>query len=191
MWESLQSEPVPGLSGGRLNARDIGTVTTPISKPKPLGPERSWHFFHPGRADAVLAPESFRRDVDAIDPQLRVVWHPVHERWCVWVKNPRITHWMCAGWQMLFPVRYGDGSYMPLDERTLATIYDRSPRKWGNGKIYFDRIVEEVKRDTDARQRHRGEYVGQIARDHWKHAQIQVGYGKSNGSKFSKHHAGG
>jgi hypothetical protein len=185
------SDPNPGITGGRLQVGDVGTVTTPITKPKALGPETSWSYFHPGRADARYAPAPFRAEVHAIDPQLDVVWHPVHERWCVWVRNPRITHWICAGWQMLFPVRYPNGDYLPLDSRVLATIYDRSPRKWGNARHYFDRIQDEVRRDQDAAQRQRGEYVGQIARDHYRHCQISVGYGSSNGSKFSQHHAGG
>jgi len=184
-------EEMTGIGGGRSVVRDLGTVTTPIARPTPKGPETSWNYFHPGRCDARFAPEPFRAEVKAIDPQLEVVWHPVYERWCVWVKNPHIQHWICAGWQMLFPVRYPDGSYMPLDQRTLATVYDRSPRKWGSAQKYFARIVDEIERDRHAATRTRESVVGQIARDHWHHAQIQVGYGPSNGSKFSDHHAGG
>lgn len=195
MFDGLYAEPgsdaARHVTGGRLRGRDAGTVTIPKATRTVKGPETSWSYFHPGRIDAVFAPAAFRAQVHAIDPNLDVVQHPIHERWCVWVKNPRVTHWMCPGWQLLFPVRYADGSFMPLDARTLAMIYDRSPRKWGNARRYFDRIVEEVRHDYEAGQATRAAVVGQVARDQWKHAQIQVGYGPSNGSKFSQHHAGG
>lgn len=191
MIPELYSEPRPGISGGKLHMRDAGTVTVPIEKPRRIGPETSWSFFHPGRVDARFAPADFRRQLHELDPQLEVVWHPVHERWCVWAKNARITHWICAGWQLLFPVKYPDGSYLPLDARVLAAIVDRSGRKWGNGRIYWDRIQDEIRHDYVAGQRHRAEFVGQQGRDRWDFAQIKVGYGPSNGSKFTNHHAGG
>jgi hypothetical protein len=191
MFEELYSEPRPGISGGSLKARDLGTVTTPITKIKRLDPGTSWSFFHPNRVDARLAPPDFRAQVHAIDPNLEVVWHPLHERWCVWVKNPRVRHHLCPGWQLLFPVRYGDGSYMPLDARTLALIFDRSARKWGNGRQYWDRIQDEIRHDYNARRREHSAVVGQNARDRWDFAQIKVsGCGHSSGSKFSTHHSG-
>lgn len=187
MFQELYSEHRPEVRGGRLRGRDIGRFSTARAKPKPLAAETSWSYFHPGRVDAIYAPSSFRSVVKAIDPQLDVVWHPIHQRWCVWVRNPHIRHWMCAGWQMLFPVRYADGSYMPLDDRTLATIYDRSPRKWGNAKRYFDRIQDEVRRDYVKGQQNREDLVGAIARDRWRFAQIKnIGHG----SKFAAHHSG-
>ncbi len=167
-------EPVPGISGGRLDVRpDRHRHDADHKADVPRGPETSWNFFHPGARRCALsrAVGVSRRSSHAIDPAALpdVVWHAVHERWTVWVKNPRIRHWMCAGWQLLFPVRYPDGSYLPLDARVLATIYDRSPRKWENGRRYFDRIVDEVRRDIEAGQRNRGDCVGQIARDQWRH----------------------
>lgn len=170
--------------------RDAGRVTMPLTKPQAIGPETSWNFFHPGRVDARFAPADFRRQLAEIDPNLQVVWHPVKERWCVWAKNPHITHWICAGWQLLFPVKYPDGSYLPLDARTLAAIVDRSGRKWGNGRQYWDRIQDEIRHDYVAGQRRRSEFVGQQARDRFDFAQIKVGYGASNGSKFTQHHSG-
>jgi hypothetical protein len=192
--EELYSDPTPvqhqHIRGGTLRGRDLGQVSVPIHRPTALDPSTSWSFFHPSRVDARFAPAEFRSQVKALDPNLDVVWHPIHQRWCVWVRNPKIRHRLCPGWQMLFPVRYADGSFMPLDERTLAAIYDRSARKWGNGIQYWNRIQDEIRHDYVQGQRNRSEFIGQQARDRWAYAQIKVGYGASNGSKFQKHHSG-
>ena len=199
MFEELYSEPRPAehqqITGGKLKAvqtaKAVAPMMVPIARPKAGDPATSWNFFHPNRVDARFAPADFRARVHAIDQNLDVVWHPIHERWCVWVRNPHITHWMCAGWQMLFPIKYGDGSFMPLDDRVFAMIYDRSPRKWGNAKVYFDRILDEIRREKKAKQQAHSDIVGQHARDRWDFAQIKVAMrGKSNGSKFQKHHSG-
>lgn len=195
MFEDLYSEPRPiehqQITGGALRPihtrKAIGTVGVPIAKPTALGPETSWSYFHPNRVDVLYAPADFRARVRALDPQLDVTWHPIHERWCVWVRNPRIRHWMCPGWQLLFPVKYASGAYMPLDERTLAEIVNRSPRKWGNGRQYFDRVVEELDRDRRRKRSAHDDLVGAIARDRFDACQIKnVG----TGSKFSAHHSG-
>lgn len=190
MIPDLYSEPHPGIRGGSLRMRDAGEIRQPIQKPGRKDPSTSWSYFPPSRVDVRFAPSDFRAKVNAIDPNLEVVWHPIHERWCVWVRNPRITHWMCKGWQMLFPVRYQDGSFMPLDERTLAAIFDRSARKWGNGLQYWERIQDEIRHDYAVGQKNRADLVGQLARDRFDYAQIKVGYGSSNGSKFQQHHSG-
>lgn len=191
MFDELYSEHRPDIGGGKLRMRDAGSVATPITKPKALAPETSWNFFHPNRVDARYAPAEFRAKVHAIDANLDVVWHPIQERWCVWVRNPRITHWMCKGWQMLFPVRYPDGRFMPLDERTLAAIFDRSARKWGNGVEYWNRIQDEIRHDRQQGIKNREAMIGQQARDRFDFAQIKVSMaGPSSGSKFTTHHSG-
>lgn len=199
MLDDLYSEPVPvaqqQIHGGKLvpvrTRRALPNMAVPIAKPKVLGPETSWSFFHPGRVDARRAPADFRSQVHAIDPNLDVVWHAVHERWCVWVRNPRIRFWMCPGWQMLFVVRYADGSYMPLDTRTLATIFDRSPRKWGNARQYFDRLEAEMHAERRRKKAAHSNEIGAIAREKFDSCQISVSMrGASNGSKFQKHHSG-
>lgn len=199
MLDDLYSEPVPvqhqQIRGGQLRAvrtpKATAPITLPVAKPQKRGPETSWSFFHPGRVDARFCPPEFRAKVKALDPKLDVVWHPIHERWCVWVQNPRITHWMCAGWQLLFPVKHSDGSYCPLDERTLAEIVNRSPRKHGTGVQYFERVMGEIARDRRKKREHHQDVIGQHARDRWDFAQIKVSMaGKSSGSKFTTHHAG-
>lgn len=199
MFDGLYSDPTPPqhqqITGGALRPiqtrKGLGAFNVPIAKPQRLGPETSWSYFHPGRVDARFAPATFRAQVKALDPKLDIVWHPIHERWCVWVKNERIRHWMCAGWQLLFPVKYTSGAYMPLDERTLAEIVNRSPRKHGNGRQYFERVMEELDRDRRRKTQAGQDHVGAIARDRWDACQISVSMrGASNGSKFQKHHSG-
>jgi hypothetical protein len=195
MFDDLYSEPRPAahqdITGGALRpvqtAKGIGSIGVPIARPRPLGPEVSWSFFHPGRVDARYAPASFRSQVKAIDPNLDVVWHAIHERWTVWVRNARIRHRMCPGWQLLFPVKYSSGAYMPLDERTLAEIVNRSPRKWGNGRQYFERVIDELTRDRRRKTQAGQDFVGAIARDRFDSFQIKnIGHG----SKFANHHSG-
>jgi hypothetical protein len=148
LYEDLYSEPTPvqhqHITGGKLKTihtqKAAAPMAVPIAKKPKIDPNTSWSFFHPGRVDVRLAPEDFRRRVKALDDKLEVAWHPIHERWCVWVKNPHIRHWMCPGWQLLFPVKHSDGTYCPLDERVLAEIINRSPRKHGNGRQYFERV---------------------------------------------------
>lgn len=185
--------PDQPVRGGVLKQRTLpGTYQLPVAR-RWTTPDRaqSWSFFHPGRCDVRFGPDWFRDQLRAIDPNLDVTWHPVHERWCVWVRNPRITHPMCPGWQLLFPVQYPSGRYLPLDERTIAKVYDRSPRKWGNARIYFDRIEDEILRDRLKVETARKEEVAQSARDHWDFAQIKISMaGPSSGSKFATHHAG-
>lgn len=199
MLDDLYSEPIPAqhqqITGGSLKtihtSKAAAPMTVPIAKPKKIGPETSWSFFHPGRVDARFCPDDFRKRVKALDDKLEIVWHPVHERWCVWVRNHHITHWMCAGWQLLFPVKHSDGTYCPLDERVLAEIINRSPRKHGNAKQYFERVLSEMNRDRKQKKTAHSDIIGQNARDRWDFAQIKVSMaGPSSGSKFTTHHAG-
>lgn len=187
--EDRSDKPV---TGGRFDARrDIGTMQVPIAAPKAGDPASATRYFSPNRGGVRFGPEWFRRELHEIDPRLEVTWHPLMERWLIWAKNPEITFWMHPGWQLLFPVQsHPSGAYLPLDARTLAKVYDRSPRKWGNGKQYFDRIVSETRRDYERQQNDRRQHVRDAAGEQYDHAQISVSMcGKSNGSKFANHHA--
>ena len=77
------------------------------------------------------------------------------------------------------------------DERVLAEIVNRSPRKHGNGRQYFERVMAEIDKDRKAKRTAHQDVIGQHARDRWDFAQIKVSMaGKSSGSKFTNHHAG-
>ncbi len=185
--ELITSEARPDLPvrGGALRGmRNVGEFRVPIAPRVPLGPETSWRYFSPARADVRRGPESFRQLLHEVDPRLEVVWHPVNERWVVWFHDE-------PGWKLLFPVQtWPDGEYLPLDERTIAKCWDRSGRRWGGGRAYWDRIQGEILRDIKAREDARRQVVRDAAAEQYDYAQIKVALrGQSNGSKFANHHS--
>jgi hypothetical protein len=190
----LYSEPQTRryVSGGRLHQRPLHTFTTPVARPQSLGPEHSPYYFNPGRVDRLLAPEDFRRKLHELDPRLEACWHPVLERWQIWFHSPsEVTNPRMKGWKLIFRVEYPDGSYMPLDERTLAKAWDRSGRKWGSMSRYWDRVESEFWRASHRAHLEHKQIVRDIAGDRYDFAQIKVSMrGKSSGSKFANHHAG-
>lgn len=173
------------------NARWGGTgrsadFTHPIDLGKTRGPEFGWSYFNPGRIDAKLAPEDFRVKLHEIDPRLEVSWHPLYERWVLFFRAPHIQHALSRGWARITICQYPDGTYMPLDQRLLAIAWDRSGRKNGNGKQYFDRILSEIRRDYVTKEKDHEDMVEQVAHDRWQYAKIKnIGLG----SKFANHEA--
>jgi len=187
--EDRPDRPVTG--GSWASTGDVGDIPITPTKPQALDPAQSLHYFGPNRFGVQFGPPAFRRDLHAIDPRLEVTWHPLAERWLIWVQQPEVTFWMHPGWSLLFPVQsHPSGAYLPLDARTLAKVWDRSPRKWGSGAAYYERIVQEVRRDYARQQANRQQHVRDVAGDVYDHAQISVSMcGPSNGSKFTNHHA--
>lgn len=175
--------------GGALRQRTLDEgFRLPVHRPfKTPDRSQSWSFFHPNRPDVRYGPAWFRSQLHAIDPNLDVTWHPIHERWLVWARNPQVTHQTSPGWMLLFPVQSTTGRYLPLDERTIAKVYDRSPKKWGNAKAYFDRIEQEILRDRRKAEEARKTDVAAAAGEFWDYAAIKnIG----TGSKFCHHHSG-
>lgn len=193
MLNDLYSEPTPverqQVKGGSWSSTGRSLpVSMSISRGSVRGPELSWNYFHPGRVDARFAPDAFRRRLHEVDERLEVVWHPIHERWVCFVRQPDIKFWMCPGWKRLFIVRYPDESFMPLDERTLGEAWSRHPKLYNyRGRDYFERVVLEHMREQ--RRTERKDYESDLearARDQWRYAQIKnIG----SGSKFADHEA--
>lgn len=164
--------------------------SVPLAKREKLGPEAMPQWWHPGRVDAQGPPESFAEQLAAFDPDLRVTWNPLIERWQVWTRAPRVTYHLCPGWRLLFVHRGPSGEYLPLDERVFARLYHASADKWGSGKRYFARLLEEQERDREKAEASARQDTLDRGIDVWKHGQIQVAMrGKSSGSKFSDYHA--
>lgn len=152
-------------------------------------PETHLWFWHPNRHGVQFAPHSFMEQLHALGEELSATWHPVKERWLIWAKAPTIKHKICTGWKLLFINQEPDGSYLPLDERTLARLYLASTLAHGSAKQYFERIRLEMERDKELAEKQQQQDLIDAAMPSWKHSQIQVsGYGKSNGSKFSTYH---
>jgi hypothetical protein len=164
----------------------------PIARPRPVGPEASPWYWNPGCVYAIPGPVHFTKRLHEIGDDLAITWTPIQERWLVWNRTHRINQKICRGWNLLFIVATEENEYCPLDERVLAKVYDRSSRKWGGAKDYFNRVVSEIERDKEKTDKARSEGLGDAAGDYWDHTKIMTGYGNRNdGSKFVKHHAGG
>lgn len=189
MFEELYGEHRPdGVTGGHRGVSGkVDQVSMATTPPKVVGPEVSWNFFHPGRVDVVKPPASFQRQLHEVDPRLELTWHPIQQRWVCWARNERVTFWMCKGWQRLFIVKYPDGEYMPLDARTIAEAWTRSPRKMGQGKEMFGRVMDEMRRDYVRKEESHTDDVVQRAKDQWRFAQIKnIG----QGNKYTNHEVG-
>lgn len=175
----------------RPTSRNVGGFRLPVSKPQAASIETLPVFWSPRLAGVRGPDEAFAEKLSAFDSTLRLTWNARAERWQLWVEDPRVNYPLCAGWRLLFIHNGPQGEYLPLDERLFARIYSCSAAHQGNlsGKQYFDRIVSEMEREkakveTDFAQESR-DRAGEV----WDHAQIKVGYGANNGSKFSEYHA--
>ena len=144
------------------------------------------YFWYPQRFGVELAPDHFRQRVKDIHPDLEVTFHPLLQRWQVWYKRTRVQYEYCPGWLMLFVVETSTGERLPLDERTLAAIYQVSARAFGNGSNYWRRCEAEMARDNKIavadRERPRDAFSG----EQYDYNQIK-NIGK--GSKFADFHS--
>lgn len=184
-------DPALPVRGGRFAAtpRDLGEFRVPLQNPDKLTAEWMFQYFHPQYAGIREIHEPWRTKVREIDPRLRVVWHPVRERWVVWFQEPTAANPFVRGWKLVLPWENPyDGSYLPPDERLLANIWARSSRKTSS-RQYWDRIESEVIRDRQKKEQARQQQSRDMAGDYFDFRQIKVGYGNSNGSKFADSHS--
>jgi len=167
------------------------TFSVPVQRNTPPPVEERLNFWHPNRFGVTVAPTRFRQKLHDLHPDLEATWHPTRQRWLVWYRRPRIQHPLSPGWLLLLVVETSTNEYVPLDDRTLAAVYEQSGFKWGSGKQYWARIEDEAQRDHDKRDADREQLIDDIGSDQWNHTKIQVSqYGHSSGSKFVTHHAG-
>jgi hypothetical protein len=153
-------------------------------------PESILSWWHPSRPGVRSGPAWFdKKLLEVSDGELAVTWNAYIERWMVWVKAPRIHNSFVQRWNLLFVVREDDGSYRPLDERTLARLYSASMRQWGTAKRYWEAVEREMARDKEARARSTWNDTLSQAMESFDHSQIKVGWGPSSGSKFSTYHS--
>jgi hypothetical protein len=173
-----------------IGTQKLQAFRQPISKPAKIGPEFNPWFWNPNRIGADRAPSYFlHRLWNEMGTELRVTWNPINERWQVWTLAPTVNHPICQGWKLLFIHNGPSGEYLPLDERVFARLYASSARVHGSGKEYFNRIVSEMERDKERREANYRQDTIDLAMPSWEHSQIKVGYGPSNGSKFSTYHS--
>lgn len=181
----------------RLTGRDPGQVGSIRVTPKRL-PALDMaavpHYWHPERDGSIQCPPAFDAKLRRIHPDLRVVrpaaQAPVPKQfqcWTLWVKQPRIRHRLCPGWQLLLPWSYF-GRELPLDERLFAAIAHFDRRHLGENAVqYFDRLIRERDRDRERKEKsHRADVVAE-ARDYMGYTKIKnIG----RGNKFALHHDG-
>ena len=159
----------------------------PISKPKAVPPEFNPWYWNPSRFGVKFASEDFRKRLKAeMGDELDVTWNPINERWQVWERSGKVVHKICQGWRLLFIHNGPDGDYCPLDERLFARLYHASAQVHGSGKQYFERIIREMERDKERREKQHTQDTIDLAMPSFEHSKIQIGYGnRNNGSKFA------
>lgn len=160
-----------------------------VARPKPKGPEYNPWYWNPNRIGVQTTPDWFKSQLKAVGEELEVTWNPITHRWYVWSRAPRLQHPICQGWRLLFVNQDIDGAFLPLDERVFARLYAASTMAHGSAKAYFDRIKAEMERDKERAARKHQQDTIDLAMPSWEHSQIKVGYGPSNGSKFSTYHS--
>jgi hypothetical protein len=171
------------------NPGKVSPFAMPAARPQKVGPEGNLWFHSPNRLGVQTAPTWFRAKLDEVDPNLEATWNFHLQRWMCWVRVPRIQNQYARGWNLLFVHNGPKGEYLPLDERFLARIHTCDTQRSGGSLKHFDRVMAEIERDKEkARQKTTDENVD-IAMESFEHAKIRVGYGKSNGSKFSTYHS--
>ena len=82
----------------------------------------SW-WWNPSRTGVKLGPRWFREKLHELGEDLEVTWDAFNERWCIFLKQPRVRHPIGMGWSLLFVVQNEDKTYRPLDERVLARLF--------------------------------------------------------------------
>lgn len=183
---------------GRMPRRIPYGSYTP-DEPKALPPEALMHFWHPERDGVEPCPADFAATLATIHRDLRMVRPPlraptVSTPWVMWIRQPRITHWISPGWQLLFCWQDRteiDGratlTPLPLDGRVFANLYKISAEHFGGAKAYFDSIVKTLVADREGKDKEQRNYRHDRAHDYWQSTKIKnIG----RGSKFALHHDG-
>src|SRR3990167_2052788 len=143
----------------------------PVAKPDNPPPEAYITWWNPSQAGVRGGPEWFVKKLHEIDPNLNITWNNFTERWQIWVRKPRSTNPFTRGWQLLFVVKYSDGSYAPLDERTLSKLFEISGDKWGNARSYFNHVQNEFERGQKQMEDQRVDSVKAGGREYFDYLQ--------------------
>jgi len=147
-------------------------------------------WWNPGRAGVRFGPPRFREQLKELGEELEVVWNSYDERWQVFMRKPTIHHPIGRGWLFLLKVQNEDGSYRPLDERTLSTLFLSSRKKWGSGVKYWEAVQREEEREQEQRDKDLWQDRLDIGMETFDHSQIKVSMcGKSRGDKFATYHS--
>ena len=162
-----------------------GRVGVAQANPALTVPEAHPWWFHPNRPSVRRPDAAFMRELHRFDSELDCTWHPIHDLWSIWVRNPRIQTPICSGWSKLFDVKPGF-----LDARVFARLYQASGQRWASGSQYFASVEREILHEREQKERQFSQDSMDAAMGSFDHSKIQIAMrGKSNGSKFSDYHA--
>lgn len=155
----------------------------------PLPEEDSLRYWHPQRHGVDRGPADFNEKIrECFGDEAAVTWHPLRQRWLGWAKSQRHSRTRQCGWQLLFVVETSWGEGLPLDDRTIAAFASLSMRRNPDSEQYLERILSEIRRDSEQRRQHRGEDRRAWGRDRWQYWKPKISMrGPSDGSKMVKH----
>lgn len=176
---------------GRYRRRRQGEqFTVPLNQrtgPTP-GPEILPWYWHPEREGAVPPPAAFAEQLVRIDPDLRVCYSPVHERWLVWVKNESRKNSLCAGWALIFLWEHPTTHEMlQLGELIFHNLFLVSRQRFPNAVGYYEKIESEIAKTKAAREKTYQDdrrASQKDIRDSWKISTA------GKGNKSALHHSG-
>ena len=105
-------------------------------------------------------PEHWSKTLQDTWPDLYFQWSRQEERWQVWCKPDNGPKYR------VHTIQNDDGSYRPIDNRTLATIARNDLSRYGRGDKFLDvldrPIVEERRRRERLETEHNYEYAERL-----------------------------
>ena len=85
-------------------------------------------------------PEWFAEQLRLVDPSLSVRWHTGRSRWLILRRNPRRPSHPA---EIVCTVQEPDGSFRPLDRRTIDKLYRMdTQRRFGGAAWFHGRRIE-------------------------------------------------
>ena len=169
--------------------RRLGSYRVPVNRPiKKVSKEEFVQYWHPDRigAQAKRPDPAFLKKLHELDENVEVTWSPIHHRWIMWLRAPRVMNAYHPGWNLLFVVEDVNKNFLPLDERSLARLYSASMKKWGDARVYFDYVEKTMREEQEAISRQNTQDSVDQSMETFEHSQIK---NINSGSNFSKYHA--
>lgn len=173
----------------RRRPGDREQFSVPIRKSDaPRSPEILPWYWHPDRLGVNRGPEAFQKQLAEIDKDLAVVFSPVHDRWLIWVRNPRMQNSVCPGWQMLFlwehPTTH---AFLPLNELVFHNLFHIMAHRFPNARTYYESISRDIDRQREERNRAYTNDREALQGEIYDSQKISTA---GKGNKFAQHHSG-
>jgi len=140
-------------------------------------------WFTPDRAPRCVSAsqrevEAFRQRLKGLHPSLDLSWHPIREKWQIWIRNPDITQPWCAGWHRLI---FCDPDQ--LDDITIAALFKSYPHLFGKAETTYREFMEKRRKAEERFEKQQDQYIQDRVRDIiWKGKIRNIG----DGSRFSE-----